>query len=110
MQPIMIVIFCRDPQVEASPDPAYIDEVAAATHHGLQIQLIDYAALTEQDNPARAILSVPVQDTLAMGVYRGWPLTARQYEGLYNALLSRGVRLITSPDAYRLTHHLPASL
>lgn len=40
-------------------------------------------------------------------VYRGWMMQPEQYERFYAALLSRGVRLVTPPEAYRLMHVFP---
>jgi hypothetical protein len=106
----MRVIFCADPVVHSEPDPLYIDEVAAATHAGCPFYLIDYKALVQDDNPARAVRDVPVHQPIEDAVYRGWDLTVRQYKMLYDALLSRGLRLINAPDAFRQTHHLPEFL
>lgn len=104
----MKIIFCQDPLDESIPDSMYIDEVAAATHAGLGFELLDYAAIAEHNNPARAVRDIPVHDA-ETAIYRGWMLSASQYSALYDALLSRGIRLINTAEQYRLTHHLPQS-
>lgn len=106
----MKIIFCADPVTSSEPDSQFTDEVAAATHAGLTFHRVDYEALTQENNPARAVRDVPAYTTIESALYRGWELTARQYERLYDALLSRGLRLITAPEAYRQVHHLPEFL
>lgn len=106
----MKIIFCQDPASESSPDSMYIDEVAAATHAGLAFVLLDYRALTLSNNPARAVRNIPVHDPLEMAVYRGWELRVDQYSALYDALLSRGLQLINTPQQFRYCQLLPESL
>lgn len=105
----MKIIFCQDPLDESSPDSMYIDEVAAATHAGLEFELLDYSAIADQNNPARSVRDIPVHE-METAIYRGWMLSARHYSALYDALLSRGIRLLNTADQYRFTHHLPQSL
>ena len=106
----MKIIFCCDPQSEQIPDPFYIDEVASATRAGFEFELINYQALVQKRNPARAVRDIPVEQEMRPALYRGWPLTSLQYAALYDALISRGLRLVTSPQAFRHTQHLPESL
>jgi len=109
------LLFCQDPQHDDAPDSAWLHEVEAAQAVGWPIGLISYEALAEQDNPARAVRAVPVQSSAerseTWAVYRGWPLSQRHYARLYDALLSRGVRLLSAPSAYdygrRLSEALP---
>lgn len=106
----MKIIFCQDPMTEDTPDSMYIDEVAAATRAGLDFELIDYGAISDQNNPARAVRDVQVYDNTESAIYRGWMLSAENYSKLYDALRSRGIRLINNANQYRYTHHLPESL
>jgi len=94
----------------ANPDSMYIDEVAAATHAGLSFEMLDYAAIADGNNPARAVREIPVHNTVEPAIYRGWMLSASHYTALYDALLSRGIRLINNAEQYRYTHHLPQSM
>lgn len=102
----MKVIFCRDPLNPDSPDSMYVDEVAAATHHGLDIELVDYQQLID-NNAARAVRNIPIHSPPETVIYRGWMLTAEQYGGLYDALYSRGLRLINDIQTYKHCQHLP---
>jgi hypothetical protein len=105
----MKIIFCSDPTAPENPDSMYIDEVASATRAGIKFLLLDYEALTEQDNAARAVRDIPVHKPLEKAVYRGWSLTLAQYEALYDALLSRGLRLINNVQQFKNTQYLPES-
>jgi len=106
----MLIIFCADPMDHEAPDSMYIDEVASATHAGLRFVMLDYVALTEQENVARAIRDIPVQEEQETAVYRGWYLNIQQYTALYDALLSRNIRLVNQPQQFRHAQHLPESL
>ncbi len=103
----MKIIFCEDPGLDDEPDSMYIDEIAAATRVGMDYMLINYEAIADHNNPARAVRDIPVHEMPERAIYRGWPLPADRYEALYDALVSRGVTLITSPTQYRHCQHLP---
>lgn len=95
---------------EGNPDSMYIDEVAATTHAGLEFELLDYGAIADGNNAARAVRDIQVHDRIETAVYRGWMLNTVQYAALYDALLSRGIKLINNARQYRYTHHLPESI
>lgn len=46
-------------------------------------------------------------DTETAAVYRGWMMKPEQYKDFYVRLLSKNIRLITSPDQYALMHVFP---
>lgn len=106
----MKIIFPQDPINEEMADPRFLDEVTSAINAQLEILLLDYDAIANQDNAARAVRHVPVHSPPITAIYRGWPLTVSQYTTLYDALFSRGVQLINTADTYAFTHHLPRSL
>ncbi|MEO7074485.1 MAG: ATP-grasp domain-containing protein, partial [Ktedonobacterales bacterium] len=108
----MRLIYCADPLRPRQPDANYAAEVVAATAVGAQCALINFEALTLDGDAERALQRIapadtPGQPTLA--IYRGWMLRPPQYAQLYGALLTRGLRLINDPTAYRYTHYLPES-
>jgi hypothetical protein len=103
------LLFCQDPLADRQADARFYDEAMAAAEKGLAHHLLDYDAL-ERGNVARAVRSVPNHREETLAVYRGWSLPSRHYDLLYEALLSRGLRLINTPEAYRLTYYLPESL
>lgn len=106
----MKIIFPQDPTLESNPDSMFIDEVAAATHAGLGFALIDYQELTQHKNAARCVRDIPVHAELENAVYRGWMLRVEEYSALYDALLSRGIQLISGEHQYRHAQYLPEHL
>lgn len=106
----MKIIFCQDPMSQSNPDSMYIDEVAAATRAGLSFELIDYEALVEQNNAARAVRNIIAHKEAETAIYRGWMLNVEHYLALYDALRSRGIQLINNGRQYKHTHYLPESL
>ena len=107
----MYILFCHDPHHETMPDSAWLSEASAAQAAGCTLQLLDFEAI-ERNNWARAVRHIPfsAENGERLAIYRGWTLTLRQYEYLYEALLSRGVRLVTAPSAYAYGRHLPEVL
>lgn len=91
-------------------DEDYEREAAAARAAGLEVYLLDWGALVDAGDIGRAVRHVPSQTTPVLAIMRGPMLRLETYKQLYEALLARGVRLITDPTAYEHTHHLPASL
>lgn len=103
----MRLLFCASPLRSTDVDPDYAGEWNAVVDAGFDRSLIDFEALLAGD-PASAIRRVVAADPPTPAVYRGWMLPLDRYRALYTALDERGVNLKTSPDAYRLCHHLPA--
>ncbi|MCX7746918.1 MAG: ATP-grasp domain-containing protein [Clostridia bacterium] len=65
--------------------------------------LFDFDALIKGDE----IKLYPNVTHRANCIYRGWMLDCIPYEKLYNNLLERNIRLINSPDEYKLCHMFP---
>lgn len=105
----MLVVFCSDPMAPRHPDPDYVREHDAATACGLESALVDFEALVNDGDAARAVRWVPVNARPRAAVYRGWMLTPSRYAELYRALIDRGVALVNDPAAYRHCHWLPES-
>jgi hypothetical protein len=106
----VIVLFCADPVRARHPDASYAGEAAAVAGLALPHALLDYEALVERRDQARAIRLVETQPAETAGLYRGWMMAPAHYAQLFTALLGRNIRLINDPEAYRHCHHLPASL
>lgn len=51
-----------------------------------------------------ALRGIPEGSTV---VYRGWMLKVHEYRELDKAICRAGAQLLTDPEAYALTHHLP---
>jgi hypothetical protein len=105
----MKLLFCHDPLADKQADALFIDEAHLTVTLGMSHHLIDYDAL-KKNNLARAVRNIPMHKTETLAVYRGWALSERHYDLLYEALLSRGVRLINTPQEYTFTHYQSESL
>ncbi len=103
------IVFCSDPRDPRVVDELYAGEYAAAREFGLACSLVDFEALVNDSDPARAVRRVVNLGHEESGVYRGWMLTVEDYAALYAALVARGIRLVNSPAQYRHCHHLPES-
>ncbi|MEI8412759.1 MULTISPECIES: ATP-grasp domain-containing protein [unclassified Kribbella] len=90
-----------DPLNPRRVDPHFADQAAAARERGIVVARIDHDAL---DDPERAVAGVPAGED---AVYRGWMMTAVEYDGFAKALAGRGVTLRTTAAAYRAAHELP---
>lgn len=104
---IAAVVFCSDPLNSRRPDPAYQPEVDAVDNLGRPHHLIDYEALVNDGDPARAVRRVAAQPDATPALYRGWMLTPDQYTQLFAALAALGIHLLNDPAAYRHCHYLP---
>lgn len=105
----MLLLYCVDPLMRGQPDTAFAAEADAAERLGLSHALINFEALVDESDPARAVRAVPPQPEPVIGLLRGWMLRPSHYSQLYVALLDRNVRLINDPVAYRHCHYLPES-
>lgn len=103
----MRLIYCCDPLEPKRPEPDFEAEVAVCESLGCGRSLIDFEALTMENDFEKAIGRVKPADETTPAVYRGWMVTAEQYQELYRALGMKGLRLINTPEQYRHCHHLP---
>lgn len=105
----MKLVYCCDPADLRQPDDAYQAEVTVAQSLQVPYELVSFEALVNDRDAVKAVRRIPPSNPPALALYRGWMLTTEHYELLYAALLSRGLRLINDPMAYRHCHHLPES-
>jgi hypothetical protein len=106
--PIRYAIFCADPLNPRSAEPDFAVEVAAAREAGFAPILLDHDALDHRVDAAEALRKARIAEP-GRAIYRGWMLRSEAYRALYDALLARGVQLITEPEAYNACHHAPGS-
>ena len=90
----------RTPQSQADGFEAEWDALEAVDG---EAHLVDFEALVDGDAD-EACASLPRR----LWVYRGWMLTADEYEGLAEAVASRGGRLLTDPSQYEAATYVPA--
>ena len=105
----MKCVFCSDDFDRKNPDQAYEAEVAALERVGGQYSLINFEALVNDGDAAKAVRRVAEQAEACLAVYRGWMLKPSAYTRLYEALAAKSMWLINDPAAYVHCHHLPES-
>ncbi|MGC4939781.1 ATP-grasp domain-containing protein [Kribbella sp. DT2] len=89
-----------DPLNPRRDDPHFAAQAAAARALGIAVARVDHDALVRGD----AVLRLPAAED---AVYRGWMLSADQYDSMASGLEACGVQLRTAPDEYKAAHELP---
>ena len=97
----MILLVPADVLVPRRPDEVFAAEAAAARQAGIPVAVIDHDAITRFGDARQAVARVPEGHTDT--VYRGWMMSAAQYQ----ALAARGTVLRTTPAQYQRAHELP---
>ena len=100
----MILLVPADVLVPRRPDEVFAAEGAAAREAGIPVAVIDHDA-TQSGDARQAVARVPEGHPDA--VYRGWMMSAAQYQALATALAARGTTLRTAPAQYQRAHELP---
>ena len=103
----MRILFC-DNLIDRKVDPDFEQEYNAAIAQGFQVGLISFEDL-DNAHITKLISRIREQDVLELAIYRGWMIQPDKYELLYNALLSKNVKLINTPLEYKTCHYLPLS-
>ncbi|NYI04763.1 ATP-grasp domain-containing protein [Allostreptomyces psammosilenae] len=98
------VLYCGDPLRPRRVDPHFAAEAESVRRLGGVVARIDHDALVRGE-VERAVEGVPIG--LGSAWYRGWMVSAAQYDALAVALRDRGCRLLVSPERYRTAHELP---
>jgi ATP-grasp domain, R2K clade family 3 len=106
--PVPYAIFCANLLDPRSVEPDFSLEFVAAREAGFSPILIDHDELDQRISPGAALRKARI-DEPGIGIYRGWMLRSEAYTALFDALLERGVRLLTSPEEYAACHHAPRS-
>jgi len=104
----MRIIYCDSVFDNKTIEPDYEDEKKSAINNGFEFSLISFEEL-ENQNILEALKYVPNIKKIELGIYRGWMLTPKLYEILYNGLLAKNIQLVNSPKEYKHCHYLPNS-
>ncbi len=99
----MLLLVPSDPLNPRRVDEHFSDEASAARAFGADVSVVNLEALSSGD-AAAAVRTVQAANH---AVYRGWMMTACEYEQLAAALQRRGCILRTSSAAFRTAHELP---
>lgn len=108
----MQIIFCANPIDRSKPDSLYESEAEAAARLNFTTSLINFEALVDEDDPAKAVRNVrrPAETAgcaTENAIYRGWMLTPEQYKKLYDEPHNCGIELKNDPQSYKHCHYLP---
>lgn len=104
----MIVLFCCNPLDSKEVDVGYLNEYNAAKNQRVEVGLINYEELVN-NNPIAATRKIFTMPETQIAVFRGWMMKPSNYEELYKALLAKNIKLVNSPYAYKHCHYLPES-
>ncbi|MBA3936233.1 MAG: ATP-grasp domain-containing protein [Planctomycetes bacterium] len=104
----MLVLFPNDSRQPRSPDSDYRAEWDACLALGFRTAVVDHDELLRGD-AIRALRFLPGPDGDPGVLYRGWMMRVEVYGAFTAALRERGFEQVTSPDSYRICHHLPDS-
>lgn len=98
----MHLLYPCDPLDLKHPDENYQAEYDAVLSAGLSASLFSF-----EDFESGAFKARPEIPSEATVLYRGWMLTPETYAILFSALSSKGTTGLTTPEHYKLCHHLP---
>ena len=104
----MRIIYCDSVFDKKLIEPDYEKEKTEAIIVGFDFSLISFEELIDR-NIATALRLVKEAVNKEFGIYRGWMLTPKQYQNLYDGLLIKNIELINSPAEYKHCHYLPDS-
>lgn len=97
----MHFLYPSDPFRTKRPDEVYADEFAAIKSSGSGVSVFsleEFQAGTFSPFPALPASII---------IYRGWMLSADEYQALVAESIQCGAQPLTDPTKYLLTHHLP---
>lgn len=97
----MKFLYPCDPLNSRQVDPDYKKEHDIVESVGGQIALFDFDRFKEND------LNIIARINGHRILYRGWMMTAEEYERFNELVTNCGGTLITTPSQYLRTHHLP---
>lgn len=101
MRDAMLLIMPKHPLEDHGVDPDFLLEYNAALKAGFSVVLYDH------DSLVRGKIIVSQTTHTGPAILRGWMMKPSSYGAMFSHLLERGIRLLTSPEAYRYCHHLP---
>jgi len=96
------IIYPSSPLRAKQPDELFAAEVEAVRAAGFEISLFSLEDF--QNGTFRAIPPIPSNSDI---LYRGWMLSATEYETFVSELSLKGVRAVIDLQMYLSSHHLP---
>lgn len=98
----MHLLYPCNPLRMRQPDEQFGAEVDAARATGLEVSV--FSMENFQSGDFRAIPELPAHESI---LYRGWMMSASEYETLVSDITKVGAQSITSLENYLASHHLP---
>lgn len=99
----MHILYPSSPLRTKQPDEQFVAEVEAVRAAGFAVSLFSLEDF--QTGTFRAFPPLPSNTEI---LYRGWMLSATEYETFVSALTQAGARPVTDLRAYLNSHHLPS--
>ncbi|NOS91896.1 MAG: ATP-grasp domain-containing protein [Cyclobacteriaceae bacterium] len=104
------ILFCANPINPTEVDEDFSNEFLAAKELGFGSLLVNFEDLTNEARVSFATKRIRTADQVSQVIYRGWMLTPKQYDVLFNQLLAKNYQLINTAREYQNCHYLPDSL
>lgn len=98
----MHLLYPSSPLRSRQPDEQYAAEVEAIRAVGFEV--LFFSMENFQGGDFRAIPALPARESI---LYRGWMMSAPEYESLVSNIIQAGAQPITSLENYLASHHLP---
>lgn len=98
----MRILYPYDPFDEKQADEPFRDEYLLLKSKGIPCSLFDYDSLDLD-----IFIPRPQLDEGELILYRGWMMNPELYEKLASMVGKKGCRMITPPEDYVRSHHLP---
>src|SRR5687767_2388057 len=102
----MILLFPCEPFSPRRIDPDFVTEYEAAHSVGFPCVTYSHEDLEAGDIDA-CLKMLPKPGEAPQVLLRGWMVSGEAYGKLYDGLVSRGFKPVTSPEAYDEAHYLP---
>lgn len=98
----MYLLYPSNPLRLRQPDEQFAAEVDAIRVAGFEISVFSM-----EDFQVGQFRSFPTLPGESEVLYRGWMMSASEYQAFVSTLAQSGVRAFTSPENYLASHHLP---
>lgn len=89
-------------------DEDYQKEYNSAIKNGFEVLLFNFDDFTLTNSKLKLNKNLNLKEKVTI-LYRGWMLKFKDYERLYNSLLTLNMQLINNPIEYRNCHEFPYS-
>jgi hypothetical protein len=104
------ILFCESAVERGKVDEDFRDQFLSGKQNGFEVLIFSFEDLTNEDRFSVATKRIKPSEVQKKVIYRGWMLTPKQYQLLFDDLLSKNYRLINTVEEYQNCHYLPDSL